>query len=84
VHKEIRKVRIGHICTLLAETDLSIQQNTMDMEFTGIEHIARYFYKEKGMSLREFRKNFGKNTPRYDWAAMIVFSNRSYIIHCLY
>lgn len=64
VHKEIRKVRIGHICTLLAETDLSIQQITMDMEFTGIEHIARYFYKEKGMSLREFRKNFGKYTPR--------------------
>jgi len=64
VHKEIQKVRIGHICTLLAETDLSIQQITMDMEFTGIEHIARYFYKEKGMTLREFRKNFGKYTDR--------------------
>lgn len=64
VHKEIQKERIGHICTLLTETDLSIQQITMDMEFTGIEHIARYFYKEKGMSLREFRKKFGRYTQR--------------------
>lgn len=58
VHKEIQKERIRHICTLLAETDLSINQITLGMEFTGIEHISRYFYKEKGMSLREFRKIF--------------------------
>ncbi|MEN6309684.1 MAG: DNA-binding transcriptional regulator [Anaerohalosphaeraceae bacterium] len=60
VHREIQKERIRHICTLLAESDLSIQQITLDMGFTGIEHISRYFYKEKGMSLREFRKKFGR------------------------
>lgn len=60
VHKEIQKERISHICTLLTESDLSINQITMSMEFTGIEHISRYFYKEKGMSLREFRKIFSK------------------------
>lgn len=56
VHKEIKNIRIEHLCKLLAESDLSISQITTTMEFASIEHLSRYFRKEKGMSLQEFRK----------------------------
>jgi LacI family transcriptional regulator len=56
VHKEIKNVRIEHICKLLIETDLSISQITQTMEFANMEHLSRYFRKEKGMSPQEFRK----------------------------
>ncbi len=58
VHKEIKKTRIDYICKLLTESDLSIYQITMSLGFTGIEHIARYFQKEKGISPHEYRKKF--------------------------
>jgi LacI family transcriptional regulator len=58
VHKEITNVRIEHICKLLTESDLSISQITKTMEFASIEHLSRYFRKDKGMSLLDFRKKF--------------------------
>lgn len=60
VHCEIKNVRIEHICKLLIESDLSIYQISMTLGFTGFEHISRYFYKEKGISLHNFRKKFRK------------------------
>jgi LacI family transcriptional regulator len=58
VHKEIKNMRIDHICRLLTESDLSIYQITMSLGFTGIEHIARYFQNEKGVSPQEYRNKF--------------------------
>ena len=60
IHQEIKNMRINHICNLLIESDMSIYQITMSLGFTGIEHIARYFKQEKGMSPQEFRKRFCK------------------------
>jgi LacI family transcriptional regulator len=56
VYDEIRQVRVEWISRLLIETDLPISHITSLFNFTDVEHISRYFKKEKGIGLREFRK----------------------------
>ena len=56
IYHEIQQVRIESILKLLIETDLPISQITSLYNFTDVEHISRFFKKEKGMSLREYRK----------------------------
>jgi len=56
IYNEIRQIRVESISKLLIETDLPISQITSLFNFTDAEHISRYFKKEKGMGLREFRK----------------------------
>jgi LacI family transcriptional regulator len=56
ISDEIRNVRVEWISKMLIETDLPISQITSFFNFTDVEHIARYFKKEKGIGLREFRK----------------------------
>jgi len=56
IYNEIQQVRIEWISKLLIETDLPISQITSLFDFTDGEHITRYFKKEKGITLREFRK----------------------------
>ncbi|RQW05276.1 DNA-binding transcriptional regulator [candidate division KSB1 bacterium] len=56
IYDEIRQVRVEMIANLLIETDLPISQISSLFNFTDIEHISRYFKKEKGIGLREFRK----------------------------
>jgi LacI family transcriptional regulator len=56
IYDEIRQVRVEWISKLLMETDLPISQITSLFNFTDVEHISRYFKKEKGVGLREFRK----------------------------
>ena len=62
IAKEIKYTRIELISKLLIESDFTISQITSFFNFTDVEHISRYFKKEKGIGLREFRK-FHK--PRY-------------------
>ncbi len=56
IYNEIQNVRIDLISKLLLETDMSISQITSLFDFTDVEHISRYFKREKGVGLREFRK----------------------------
>ena len=56
IYNEIQFVRIDLISKLLIETDLSISHITSLFDFTDMEHISRYFKREKGVGLREFRK----------------------------
>src|SRR3990172_1234992 len=56
IYDEIKLVRIEWISKLLIESDLSISKITSLFNFTDVEHISRYFKKEKGIGLREFRK----------------------------
>jgi LacI family transcriptional regulator len=56
INSEIKRLRIEHICSLLLETDLSISDIAYGLDFSSMEHISRYFHKETGKSLREFRK----------------------------
>lgn len=57
ISQEIRRVRTESIKRMLIETNLSISEITSMFDFTSVEHIARYFRKEIGMSLMQFRKN---------------------------
>jgi len=61
VHQEIRRVRVNNIVQLLIGTDMNITEIALHAGFDGVEHIARYFRKETGMSLRDYRK---KHAPR--------------------
>jgi|WetSurMetagenome_2_1015567.scaffolds.fasta_scaffold32278_2 LacI family transcriptional regulator len=56
IYDEIRLVRVELISKLLIETDMPISQIASLFSFTEAEHISRYFKKEKGVGLREFRK----------------------------
>jgi LacI family transcriptional regulator len=56
IYDEIRLVRVEWISRLLIESDLPICDITSLFHFTDVEHISRYFKKEKGIGLREFRK----------------------------
>jgi LacI family transcriptional regulator len=58
VLQEIRRVRVEQIVQLLLETNMSITAIAQRMNFTGIEHIGRYFRQEKGMSPLAYRKRF--------------------------
>jgi LacI family transcriptional regulator len=56
IHQEIRRVRVGHIIRLLVETNMRIREIAAKSGFDGVEHISRYFHRETGLSLREYRK----------------------------
>jgi len=60
VLSEIRRVRVEQVARLLTETNLSVVQIAETLRFAGIEHIARYFSKEKGMTLLQYRKRYGQ------------------------
>ncbi|MCX7797167.1 MAG: DNA-binding transcriptional regulator [Melioribacter sp.] len=56
IYSQIQHTRIELISKFLIETDLPISQIASLFSFTDAEHISRYFKREKGMGLREFRK----------------------------
>ncbi|MHC4520584.1 MAG: helix-turn-helix domain-containing protein, partial [Planctomycetota bacterium] len=59
VYQEIRRIRVNYIIELLVGTDMSITEIAVKSGFDGVEHISRYFRKETGISLREYRKRRG-------------------------
>jgi len=57
---EIRRVRIEQVIRMLVETNMSISEITTALGYPGVEHIARYFRQERGMSLLAYRKQYGQ------------------------
>ena len=57
---EIRRVRIDHVAEMLTETNLPVSKIALALGYPGIDHIARSFRKEKGMSPLTYRKRFGR------------------------
>ena len=56
---EIRRVRVEHVARMLVETNLSVGQVSLALNFPSIEHISRFFKQEKGMSPLAYRKKYG-------------------------
>ena len=57
--QEIRRIRVDLIARMLIETDLPVSQIAEALGYENLQHIARYFRKEKSMSLVAYRKQFG-------------------------
>ena len=56
---EIRRVRVEQIVRMLIGTNLPISQIASSLGYPGVDHIARYFRKEKAMTPLAYRKKFG-------------------------
>lgn len=61
LYREMRRIRVKHIVELLLSSDMSISEVATRAGFDGIEHISRYFRKEAGMSLREYRRRYASH-----------------------
>ena len=57
--EEIRFTQIEHIAKMLIETNLSASSIALSLGYSGVEHLARYFRKQKGMAPIAFRKHYG-------------------------
>ena len=58
IHDEIRRVRVEQIIRMMAETEMSVSEIAKNLGFPEVEHISRYFRKEKGMSPLAYRKKY--------------------------
>ena len=59
-NKEIRRARVEHIVQMLMNTNLSVSEIAFTLGYSSASHIARYFRQEKGISLKDYRKLYGK------------------------
>ena len=57
---EIRRVHIEQVARMLTETNLPVSQIAFALGFDGVDHIARYFRREKGISPLKYRKKYGQ------------------------
>jgi LacI family transcriptional regulator len=59
VLEEIRRVRVEKIVHFLIETSYPISKIAYEMGFPGVDHFARYFKLETGMSPLAYRQKHG-------------------------
>lgn len=57
VSDKIRQVRAEQIARMLADTNMSILQIALELGYKDGKHLSRIFYREKGISPRDYRKN---------------------------
>lgn len=60
IMEEVRRKRAETLTKYLVETELSISEICRSLDYTDISHISRYFKKEKGIGLRDFRSSSKK------------------------
>ena len=57
IHEEIKKRRLGHVRTLLLETDFSLDQIAELSGFQCKNYLVNLFHKEFGMTMLTYRKS---------------------------
>jgi LacI family transcriptional regulator len=60
ISAEIRRVRINRVKELLRDTDLSASEITYRLSFSDVGNLMRYFRREVGMTLQEYRRKQGR------------------------
>ncbi|MBU6398974.1 MAG: DNA-binding transcriptional regulator [Verrucomicrobia bacterium] len=60
VLEEIRRWRVDRISRMLVETNQSVSQIALALGYGGVEHIARYFRRETGMTPLAYRRRYGQ------------------------
>lgn len=55
VYEQIRKIRVEKICKMLVETNKSVKEIAFEFGFHSVDHIARFFRKEKGITPTQYR-----------------------------
>jgi len=64
INSKIQHYRILLICQMLTKTDMTISQIALEIGFSNISHLSRYFLKAMGVSPSDYRKNNAMNvTP---------------------
>lgn len=58
VYEQIRKIRVEKICNMLIETNKSIKEIAFELGFHSVDHIARFFRKEKGITPTQYRSKY--------------------------
>jgi LacI family transcriptional regulator len=56
IMKEVMRMRIGHIASLLLESDMSVDQIARASTFDSVSHLIRVFKKHKSVPPNAFRK----------------------------
>ena len=60
INDQLRRVRISNISRMLMDTNLTITQIASIFEWTDPGHISRYFKTEKGITPKDYRKQYTK------------------------
>jgi len=58
IYQEIKSNRADYIVKLLTETNMPIYEIAASLGYTSINHISRFFEREKGISPSAFRQKF--------------------------
>jgi LacI family transcriptional regulator len=58
VYRQIRRIKVEEICRMLVETDKSIKEIALEFGFYNVDHIARFFCKEKGLTPTQYRNEY--------------------------
>lgn len=59
---EIKSARTRQIARILINTDMPISQVAKEFGYSSFANIARYFKKQMGMTLVQYRKKYGRST----------------------
>ncbi len=59
IFEQIRKTKIQKICSLLLETNMTINEIADCLNFKDFAHISRYFQSEMKVTPLEYRKKYG-------------------------
>jgi AraC-like DNA-binding protein len=57
IYKEVCHARIELMMQMLVETNVSISEITASLSFTDVAHASRFFKRESGMSMKQFRES---------------------------
>ncbi|MFI4910882.1 MAG: substrate-binding domain-containing protein [Sedimentisphaeraceae bacterium JB056] len=58
VNREIQRVRVEYMARLICETMMPIADIAQQTGFPSIDHISRYFKREKGLTPVEYRQKY--------------------------